>query len=143
MRDGFDAFGRLIVDPDRLDLAGRVDCLRRAAGELQAGATFESRWLGRTIARWLTDGGDLEAVLGVRPPQGSKRTAQALVLAERRASALLQLAAALGGDAIALRVLRGLEACPDQHADLLAAARALGCPMTDRSIRRARTRHSV
>ncbi|HUG26217.1 hypothetical protein [Piscinibacter sp.] len=137
-----DAFGRLLSSPSELDFVGRVDCLRRLAGELQAGLTVEARWLGRSLATWLADGGDLDAVLGVRAPQGSKRTAQALVLAERRAGALLQLATALGSDALALRVLQGSEACPAQHADLLATAQSLRCPASREAFRRARaSRH--
>jgi len=61
-----------------------------------------------------------------------------LVLAERRRDALLRLAAAAGSDALAARLLQGIETCPPQFVDLLQDCRALNCPTSRDAIRRAR-----
>jgi hypothetical protein len=134
------AFGHLVTDPERLDMPGRVDCLRRLAGELQAARSFESRWLGRSLTTWMHRGGDLLDVLGVRPAQGSRTTAQALVERDAHDSALLRLSVAVGGDAKALRMLRGEIPCPALHAELLREAQ--GGPTSRAAFTRARRRAS-
>ena len=90
-----DAFGRLIGSPELLDLPGRVDCLRRLAGELQAGKSAESRWLGRSLATWLQRGGNLADRLGVKASRGSHRTPQAMVAQDARDDGLLRLSVGL------------------------------------------------
>lgn len=74
-----DAFGRLLIDPARLDFRSRVDCLRWLSGHLQAERDLEAQWLGSALRTWLDHGGDLIALLGIRPARGSRVTAQAIV----------------------------------------------------------------
>jgi len=76
------AFGALLVDPASLPFAGRVDCLRRLAGRLAADPTQEGRWLAGALLAWLHAGGDIAALLGVRPAPGSTLTAQRIVALE-------------------------------------------------------------
>lgn len=135
-----DAFGRLLIDPDRLDLAGRVDCMRRAAGELTASGTPDSQWLGRALLRWLREGGDLLDALHMRPARGSTMTPQALVAQDARDRALLRLSAAVGGDARALAVLQGKAPCPAHCVDLLEQAGAMRIPASRHAFSRARRR---
>jgi hypothetical protein len=78
-----DAFGRLLVDPDRLPYRERVDAVRRLAGELLADPERTRQWLGRCLQRWLAEGGDLAAVLGLCAQRGSRVTPQSIVRAER------------------------------------------------------------
>lgn len=133
-----DIFGRLQLDPAKLDLRGRVDCLRRLGGELQAGDSAEARWLGRRLLAWLVgDAANLEDALGLRVRRGSRSTVQAILRAERRDDALLALAGVLGSDLAAVRVLRG-GPCPPAHQHLADEAQRLGCPASRSAIRRAR-----
>lgn len=136
------AFGALIVDPDELPQRDRVDVMRRLAGQLQAADTCEARWLGRKVQEWLQAGGDLVEQLGLRPPRGSKATAQALIRNERRDLLLLRLSVACGGDRAALRVLSGLAPCPSSAVGIVAELRAIGAPKTDAAFSRARARAS-
>lgn len=135
-----DAFGRLLVDPQCLGLAERVDCARRAAGELTASCTAEGRWLGRILLRWLRDGGELTDALGLRPPRGSRTTPQALVAQEARDRALLRLSAAVGGDTRAAAILRNEQPCPAHCTDALEEARELHAPESRSAFTRARRR---
>ena len=73
-----DAFGRLVVAPERLSLVERVDALRRLAGSLQASPEAESRWMGESISTWLQGSAPtLEAAPQetryVRAPPNSRR----------------------------------------------------------------------
>ena len=135
-----DAFGRLLVDPESLDLAERVDCMRRAAGALAASDTAEGQWLGRVLLRWLRDGGDLLDALRMRPARGSTLTPQAMVAQDARDRALLRLSSAVGGDARALAVLQGAAPCPAHCVDLLEQAGALRIPASRHAFSRARRR---
>jgi len=134
------AFGQLIGDPLALPREERIDELRRVAGRLQAANDPGSRWFGAVLLAWLHDGGDFADRLAVRPPRGSRRTHSALLRQGRQDVALLRLAAALGCDRLALRVLRGAAECPAEHALLLAEAQALRVPMGAHAISRARRR---
>lgn len=138
MRHQRDAFNRLIVDPDELQQRDRVDVVRGLAGQLQAGDRIEARWLGRKLADWLQAGGDLADVLGLRPPKGSKTTAQRLIRAEQRDRLLLRLSLACGGDRAALRVLAGQDLCPAAAAGILAELQCLGLPKSTAAFHRAR-----
>jgi hypothetical protein len=134
-----DVFGRVLAPPD----AGheqRVDLLRALAGELQGAESPRVRWLGGRLATWLRDGGALESALGVRARRGSRATAQALVARDARDAAIARLVAAIGGIAPAVRALRG-GIGPASAAEALAEARALGCPVSRRSLSRALARH--
>lgn len=135
-------FGYLLVDPERLDLPGRVDVLRRLSGALQASNKREDQWLGRVLLQWLQHGGDLVERLGVRPPQGSRTTAQSIVLQARQDQVLLRLSAAMGGDARAIRVLRRQAPCPAAFDDLVHEAHGLSCPCSRAAFERARRRAS-
>lgn len=137
-----DAFGRLLVEVEELDVAGRTDVLRRLSGSLQASTSRETAWLGRAILLWLQQGGDLAAALGVRPPRGSRRTAQSLVLQVQRDQTLLRLSNAAGGDAQAIRLLRGQVQRPPALQDLVLEAQRLRCPCSRAAFARARQRAS-
>lgn len=140
--DSRNPFGRPLNDPASLDFRDRVDCLRRLAGGLQASASAESKWLGRCLATWLHNGGDLLGSLGVRPAPGSRTTSQAVVRQALRDNALLRLSVAVGGDAQALRILAGTMPCPASAAGALADALRLKCPQSRAAFTRARGRAS-
>lgn len=133
-----DAFGRLLVDPDELDQAGRVDVVRSLAGQLQASPAVEMRWLGRVIVKWLQEGEDLVALLGLRPARGSRATAQRQQQLEPICRLLLRLSVACNGDRAASRVLRGQQACPAGAASLVAELNALKAPKSPAAFTRAR-----
>ena len=119
-----DYAGRLLTDPARLARLAKIDELRKLAGALQGGGKPDPRaaaWLGRALADWLHMGGDLGAHLGIRPPRGSHATVRGLLRQEERDRALLRLATLSGGDAQALKILRGARPCPPMLAALLAA----------------------
>lgn len=132
------AFGK--VDPARLDRRGRIDALRRLAGGLQADATPDRRWLGEQIGRWLREGGDLDAVLGVRPRRGCTVTPQRSIEREYRDRLLLRLATIAGTDRLALEILRGDAACPPELEETVAELRVLRAPVAHDAITRARNR---
>ena len=136
----FDAFGRLIADPERLPRDARILALRATAGELQASASPGARWLGRTLSLWLAEGGDLAAVLGVRPARGSRSTPQAMVRRDLQDAALARLVAGCGTAAAASRALLG-GPCGSHIAALRDEAIALGCCRTPAGIGRAIARH--
>lgn len=117
---GRNAFGDLLVDPDTLDQRKRIDVVRRLAGRWQAAADRETAWFGRKVSQWLHGpaDGDLTAALGLRPPQGSRATAPAVMAQMRRDTVLLQLSTLAGGDLAALQAL-AVET-PTQWADLVA-----------------------
>ena len=129
------------VDKNRI--VERVVLLRGLSGELQAGGSPASRWLGRTLAAWLRDGGDLHRALGIRPARGSHHTPQALVRRAEVNRLLLRLSAAAGGDERAAQWLRGLDVVPDAVAGDVSRLRELAAPTSVRGIQRARkaTRH--
>ena len=133
-----DAFGRLIVDPDRLPHRERIAVLRGLVGRLKADESLEISWLARGIDGWLAHGGNLETTLGLKPPRGSHCTAHRLVRAEQCERLLLKLATECGSDRRALRVLNGLEPCPASAASMVAELNALGAPRSAAAISRAR-----
>lgn len=135
------AFGRLLVRPETLEFHERVACLRRLAGELQAGgATLEAQWLGRGLVTWLQHGGDLLKHLDLRPPQGCRITAQALVRQAAVDDLLLRASNALGSDRRAADVIAERSTCPPQHLQLVCELRALGAPKSADAIGDARRR---
>ena len=133
------AFGRLVVEPGRMTLRERVTCLRRLAGSLQASHEADARWLGQTLTDWMTRGGDLEQRLGVKPPRGSHARPEALVRQAETARLLLRLAAVVGSDARASRVLGGVEPAPAAAVDLVDVLRERRAPTSRRAFVRART----
>jgi hypothetical protein len=114
------------------------------AGELQGGPTREQQWLGRVLSTWLSTGGELQNLLGVKPPQGSRRTAQALVEQDKHDQALLRLAAAVGSRAEAARILAGRTECPALLAELVVEAQsgAVSQAAFTRAQRRAARHHT-
>lgn len=116
---GRNAFGDLLVDPDTLTQRERIDVVRRLAGRWQAAADRETAWFGRKVSLWLHGpaDGDLTTVLGLRPPQGSRATAPAVMAQVRRDTVLLQLSTLAGGDQAAMQVL-AIET-PTQWAELV------------------------
>jgi hypothetical protein len=133
-----DAFGRLTASPASLSLRQRVDCLRRLSGELQAAGSVEARWLGGALSDWLQRGGDLEAVLGVKPQRGSHARPEALVAQAETARLLLRLAAMVGSDTHAARIMSGAAPVPAGAVDLVAELRARRAPTSRRAFVRAR-----
>lgn len=134
-----DPFGRLLVPPETLPRTERVMCLRRLTGELQAARSIEAQWLGRTLLAWLHDGGDLEQLLGVRPPRGSHARVEHLTRRTARNALLLKLASIVGGDARAARVLQGLEPAPVKAAKLVEELHMMRAPCSVHAFTRART----
>ena len=113
LRPGFNAFGDVLADPGQLSRAERIDLLRRQAGRLLADGNREARWVGERLQTWLASGGELDAVLGVRAPRGSRATPQERVRRDEVDNLLLRLSVQVGGDAKALEMLR------DNRLDLL------------------------
>lgn len=136
-----DGFGRLVVDPATLSRDERLAELRRCAGRLAADPDRGIQWLASGLLAWSVHGVDPADALGLRPPRGSTRTVASAARLRARDAALLRLAAALGGDRRALRVLRGDEACPAVHQRLLDDALRLAVPTSPNAISRARRRH--
>lgn len=136
-----DLFNRPVLTPDST-AEDRVSVLRTLAGELQAAESAGHRWLGRRLTAWLHAGGRLEQVLGVAPPRGSRRTAQALVQRDQQDAALMRLSVAAGSDAAALRILAGAD-CPPACREALADAQAQLCPTSRAAFTRARSRSAA
>jgi len=128
-----DAFGRLIVDPSRLTQAELVDSARRVSGTLLASTDREVRLFGAGLGQWLRDGGDLAAVLGLRPRRGSRRSAQYIVATEHRNRLLLRLVNAVG-QSRAARILSGAEAAPAAVVVLVEELQVLRAPTSRRAI---------
>lgn len=140
MRDCFD---RLLIRPEALNASGRITCIRRAAGALLTpGQTVEVQWVGRTLLRWLDEGGNLARHLGVNPARGSKLTPSRLAAQQRHDEALLLLRHQLDSDRRVARILAGEEPCPDQHAELLAEVLRLGGGKSRSALTAARRRAS-
>lgn len=137
----FSAFGTPLVPPAQLTHAERVELLRAAIARMHYGADpgpYALQWIAAGMGRWLSDGGDLAAHLGLRPPRGSRRTAAALQLERERADLLVRLSAAVGGDAQALRVLHGAAPAPRVAQPLLEALREHRLPRSRSAFTRAR-----
>jgi hypothetical protein len=134
-----DPFGRLLTRPEDLPRAEQIACLRRATGALLAATMPELQWLGRVFSRRTTQGGDLEAALGIRGRPG-QRAAESLAHQARCDGALLRLSSLAGSDARALRILRGQEGAPIEAVDALAELRELRAPVSRAAFARARLR---
>ena len=133
-----DLFGRIQRRPEQLTQPQRVDVLRTLAGSLQADERADMRWLGTALATWLRCGGPLDAALGVKAPQGSRTTPQALVRRDEVARLLLDLSHELGSDAKAIRALRGHAPCTGTALDMVQRLQALGAPASKAAFTRAR-----
>ena len=140
LRPGFNAFGDVLADPGQLSRAERIDLLRRQAGRLLADGNREARWVGERLQTWLASGGELDAVLGVRAPRGSRATPQERVRRDEVDSLLLRLSAQVGGDAKALELLRGQCPAPGHVADIVGRLQALKAPTSQDALSRARKR---
>jgi hypothetical protein len=125
------------------DLAANTERLRRAVGRMQADESIDLRQVGAALASWLHDGGDLVALLGVRPRVGSRVTPQALVLQDRRDHLLMELSRAAGGDMQALRMMLGEVEIPLEHQQLFDDARNATCPASRVAFTRARQRQCI
>jgi hypothetical protein len=134
-----DPFGRLLTRPEDLPRAEQIACVRRATGALLAATMPELQWLGRVFSRRTTQGGDLEAALGLRGRPG-QRAAESLTHQARCDSALLRLSGLVGSDAKALRVMKGQAAVPFEAMDALAELRELRAPVSRAAFARARLR---
>lgn len=132
-----DAFLRLVVDPAKLPREAQIECLRGAAGKLQAFDDLELRWLGRVLGERMRAGGDLEVMFALRPTRGSRATAEALGRSAEIRRLLVQLAHAVGVPR-GSRILRGIEETPTACADLVAALRTLHAPCSESAFDRAR-----
>lgn len=138
-----DPWGRPLVEPAELDRAERVELLVQAARALAAGrvpARYAASYLGQALLDWLTDGGDLERWLGVRPERGSRRRPQAIIAQHERDRLVVAFAARVGTDRAAAAVLRGERACPPGLSDDLDELRARHAPTSPSAIRKARRR---
>lgn len=133
-----DAFGRLLAPLDRLPREQRIAEWARACGRAIGARDPLVADLGRAVLRALHEGLDLEHALGVAPPAGSRRTAAALLRAERVRGLLLQLSVTVGGDSRAARILAGAAPCPPCARALVDELRELRGPRSRNSIVRAR-----
>lgn len=133
-------FGHLIGSPAEWTRAERVDELHRQSGRLLAATDAGSRWLGAALQRWLSGGGDLVAVLGVRAPRGSHATPWNRARLAETDSMLMRLAVLAGNDTKARSWLRGEAPAPARAADLVAQLRARKAPQARDAFRRARDR---
>jgi hypothetical protein len=133
-------WGTPIVPAENLTRIERIELLRRAAKSLARGKVdkYTGAWLADVLEAHLANGRDLEALLGVRPPQGCTQTAQRLTAAEKHAKLLLQLSAAVGGDRQAARVLAGTAPCPARARGILAELQASPGPTSLAAFSRAR-----
>lgn len=134
------AFGHLIGSPAEWTRAERIDELHRQSGRLLADRDAGARWLGAALQRWLSGGGDLVAVLGVRAPRGSHATPWNRARLTETGALLERLAVLAGNDTKARAWLRGEAPAPARAADLVAQLRELKAPMSRDAFRRARDR---
>lgn len=135
------AFGRLIVDPDKLQHQEKLAAVSQLVAELLEGHPDmrTCQWLGRKLQDWMIRGGKIEQHLGLAPPPGSHATVRNIANKRRRDDALLRFANTVGNDRVARRVLRGEIPCPTQAAEALLALQNLGrVPTSHDAISRAR-----
>lgn len=138
-----DPWGRPLVEPAALDRAERVEVLAEAARALAAGQAptrYAAAYLGAALVAWLSDGGDLERLLGVRPERGSRRRPEVIVAQRERDRLVVSFAARIGSDRAAAAVLRGECECPADLADALTELRDRRAPTSPSAIRKARRR---
>ena len=126
MTDARDAWGRPI--PERLDRRGKIQCLRQAAGTLQAADDPVHQWIGRCIGMSLQTGALMEKVFGISPPPGSKTSARRIINTERQQVLLLRLSTVLGSDKQASGVLLGKLPVPAEVAEIVDELRRLKAP---------------
>ncbi len=130
-----DAFGRLLIgDLAKATFAQRVEVARQLSGTFLASDDVATRSWGAGVGQWLREGGDLAAVLGLRPDRGSHRTAQEIVRRDAVRSLLLRFIAVVGSQSRAARILSGAEAAPAAAAGLVQELRALRAPRSRRAI---------
>jgi hypothetical protein len=129
-----DAFGRLLCDPMLLTHRERVDIARQLSGRLLASADRGERGFGAGLGQWLRAGGDMAAVLGLRPPRGSHRSAQRILAIEHRDRLVVRLVVAVGSQARAARILSGAEAAPAAVVPMVQELQALRAPCSRRAI---------
>lgn len=127
-----------------LSRAEKIALLRRCANRLQVDSDPAARWVGLTISDALRKGHSLDDALGVRPPKGSRATAQALLERESIDKDLAQLANALGLT-VAASVLRGECEAPPVLTEIVDRLRESGAGLSSSAISRAcsRARHST
>lgn len=139
------AFGRPLVAPACLTREERVELVREVAKALAVGgipSQYAARYLSDALNRWLEEGGDLERLLGLRPPRGSRRRVDAITKQGERDGLIVRFAAAVGSDRKAALVLRGEQACPPGLESERQALHACGVPQTASGIWKARRRAS-
>lgn len=139
LRPGCNAFGD-VIDAGQLSRTERIDLLRRQAGRLLADGNREARWLGERLQTWLADGGELDAVLGVRAPRGSRATPQDRVRRDEVDGLLLRLSVQVGSDCKALEMLRGECPVASHVVDILDRLKVLNAPTSRDALTRARRR---
>ena len=138
-----DPWGRPLVEPAALGRVERVELLQQAARALARGKApdpYAARYLADALQVWLREGGDLERVLGVRPPRGSRKRPQAIVAQHDRDRLVVAFAARVGTDRAAAAVLRGERECPPELSADLSELRERRAPTSPSAIRKARRR---
>jgi len=136
----FSPFGRLLVPLDALSLDERVRILLADLGSWKYGTCnpVVGAWFAAGVDRFLRHGGDLARHLQLRPPRGSRATAQRIERLRERDTLLVQLTVTLGSAARARRVLDGDEACPARARPLLEALQAHAIPRSKAAFTRAK-----
>lgn len=140
-----DAFGRPVVPPSGLTREERIELLREIADTVDAGrapSRYAMGYLAGVLREWLGRGGDLERLLGVRPPRGSRRRPESLARLNERDRLIVRFAARAGSDRAAVMVLRGEQPCPPELAADCEALRAKAAPRSVSGIWKARRRVS-
>lgn len=140
-----DAFGRPIVAPGALEREERIELLWQAAHALADGrelSQYVASYLACALLAWLREGGDLEHVLGVRPPRGSRRRPETLARLNERDRLIVRFAARVGSDRAAAMVLRGEQPCPPELAADCEVLRAQAAPRSVSGVWKARRRIS-
>jgi len=131
-----DAWGR--PNPAAMDRVGRINCLRQAAGALQAADDPVFVWLGKAIVAAFQEGTTIDRALGIVAPAGVKNTPRRIILTEQQQVLLLRLSTALGSDKKASAVLTGRVSTPPEVADLVTELKRLKAPASVWAFTRAR-----
>jgi len=140
----FSAFGTPLVEPDALTLEERLHLLRANMGSWRFGRIdpYAGRLLADGFDQFLQHGGDLARHLGLRPPKGSRATAQRIERLRERDALLVRLSVAVGTAARARRVLAGVEPCPKSARPLIEALKEHDVPRSRAAFTRAKvSRH--
>ena len=136
--------GEPLVPATQLSHAERVEQFKALRDRVRAGAQlnkWQRNWFADAADKHLHEGVPLDVALGLRPPQGSRRTPVNLVRLRERDGLLIKFATRAGGTAQALRILRGEVEASAPVREVLDALREYPLPRTASGFVRAKARH--